>query len=217
MFVMRIRGSARYFDDSPVAKPILSTLGGAEVVGRNDGSFEIVVPEADRAVGVFPHDYSEKRPECWLWGLPAFGDVEVNVRLGGLGVYEMQAWSSRNGRPAADVFIRFAPMSIARLNAAQEENGDIEPDSREMWPQLDADRITVLIGDERVPVKAFTELPAQLSESNSGPEYLVVVSSRDYERNIISIMIEDRLTIDGRTTVDYGEGHFFGFLDRSSG
>ncbi len=207
----RIYGMARYYNGEPVCRPIVSAMGMAAAVGGDDGYFEIVLSGRARSVGIFAPDYSKATLECWLWEVPLVEHTRLDVRIGGLEVYELGAWVSSKGSYAPDILIHFIPMSLTRINQATAGRKDVGV-SPEAWPHLKPDDVEVFIGEQQVPIKTFHQYPDPISESCTRPGYILAVPGRDHEGKILKVQVHDHVQISGRDIMERGEGFFLGFL-----
>lgn len=90
-------------------------------------------------------DYGINKLEYWGWNLPAFEHTEINIRIDGLEVYEINAFMIQRTQPYISMMIYFRPMSLKRALKNREKLNDNNNETIDISPILSEDDIKVKI------------------------------------------------------------------------
>ena len=209
----RLFGRATHFDGRPIAHPIVTTSGGPCAVGDAHGNFEIFLCGPARTLAVWDESYSFSTVETWLTHIDLQRDLEVDVRIGTLELYELGAWSAFSG-----VYLHFIPMSLSRsLPLVQQGLTEEELIGHpEVWPHLAEQDVRVLVGGDEVPISSFSEFEDFMSERDGKrcirPGYIVGISKQHWKPGVVKVEVSQRLELDGTEILDQGEAYYLGMM-----
>src|SRR6056297_354831 len=154
---------------------------------NSDGFYTMEVKQ-DQYMGIAGvKDYGVNYLECWAWNVPAFSDLEINMRIDKLEVYALNAFVPQGGYP--QIIIYFRPMSLTRDKINKENSND----NSSIAPKLDLNSIEVMVNDLNVKILSLNEVNEYTPEDK--PEsYLVSVEKPKLIKglNLIKVIIKDQ-------------------------
>jgi len=167
--------------------------------------------EAERGLymGIFAvKDYAVTNLEYWGWNLPAFEDTEINMKIGGLELYSINAFLIQMGPPGISMMIYIRPMSLKRYMKIQEVTELNNEEILDISPNLNENDINITIDGmttEILGINRITEAAVGNSQKVIG--YIIQTSfpEIEYSKEYIKIHI----TLKDDETGEKGEGSLF--------
>jgi hypothetical protein len=222
----RLSGRVTDFDGAPVAAFVVAIgYDGLAALAGADGNYEIWLPEVPLpSLVVVDQQYGSGRIETWVYGYHPRHDLQLNVRMGEIEVYELQAWRANCGLKAD-----FIPLSLGlanRLREAMGEDFSTSAFNRLFGSLVDAkaflnrEDIAVDLDGEPLRVTGSWErqdlLPGGKTEAEqSRPEYSLqltdkTVTGKPGTTQVLRLTIT-RQRVDGdRIATERGEGYYLG-------
>lgn len=188
---IKIYGRLTDFEDNPLNNGDIFLLDDrfnivSEVKTDKTGYYEMMV-EKGRYMGLAGvKDYTESNLEFWAWHVPAFNDLEINMRNDSLEVYALNAFVPQGGYP--QIMLYFRPMSLKRYKKQQKNNSE----DGFIAPELKKDNIEVRINNKVVKILELNEVIESAGEENMRA-YLLSVAKPELkaDNNIIHIVLND--------------------------
>jgi hypothetical protein len=174
----------------------------------DNGYYSINVKKGDYTAIAAVKDYIDEKLEYWGWNLPAYEDMEVNMRIDKLEIYAINAFMIQRSRPNNSIMIYFRPMSLIYYKKMQ---NDINKDNKtllDIAPTLSKNEIIVSVNESTSEILEFTKVKEMAIDN--GKEitgYLLQIpmdginDAKDYQKiHIVVCSVE---------TGEKGEGSLF--------
>jgi hypothetical protein len=232
----RLYGRATDFEGHPIAAYV-SANGhpGCTAQAAPDGHYEIWLPETYfPAFFVADTGYAQKSLEVWVYDYRPRADLELDMRIGQLELYELQAW-----RGIAGLKVDFIPQSIGLINRALRAAGpghrqeqtralaDVYFGMSDAKPFLNQQDISVELDGKPLTIDGWWEREEPLSRSlaallgpdtdrpRSRPEYTLQLSDApgfdDPGKTQVLRVVISRRYVDGNAVItEKGEGYYLG-------
>ncbi len=212
--LIKIHGKLTDFEGNPISNGFVDIYKDkfSQYVFRSktdeNGNYILEVKSGFYMAIAAVKDHGIKNLECWNWNLPAFEDMEINMRINGLEVYAINAFMIQRSRPNNSLMIYFRPMSLKRVQKFQ-KNTDINSETIvDIAPTLDKNDIDVTIDGQRVEIIGMNKVMEEAVESHQKViGYLIQVSISKigfkHQYTKIHIALKDR------ETGERGEGSLF--------
>lgn len=153
-------------------------------------------------------DHGIKYLEYWGWNLPAFEDMEINMRINGLEVYAINAFMIQRSRPNNSLMIYFRPMSLKRVQKFREGIGTGNDTILDVTPTLDKNDIDVTVDGQQVEIIGMNRVMEEVVESHQkvmGYLIQVSISGIEFKQQYSKIHI----ALKDKETGEKGEGSLF--------
>jgi len=151
-------------------------------------------------------DYGVNNLEYWGWNLPAFEDTEINMRIGGLELYAINAFLIQIAPPS--MMIYFRPMSLKRYIKLQENTDETGNTVIDVSPDLHKDDINVNINGETAAIMGINRVIETAPDNiQKVVGYLIQTSFPEIDNKQEYIKIN--ITLKDRETGETGEGSLF--------
>jgi len=174
------------------------------------GEYKIFVQKGSYLALMAHKDYKTKYLEYWAWNPPAYRDLQIDPRIGGIEVYAMNAFKPQGAYPS--LLIYFRPMSLKRsLNAPK------KTDIMDISPNLSADDIDLKINGSPVQILELNRVQEYAGGIGSVIAYLV--QSTLPRRSLIAYLIQAALH-SKKLEAGKGVDHFridLSLIDRQTG
>lgn len=191
-----ISGKATDFDNNP--------LQDATVEIKNDhfkaiyqtctnvnGEYRIYVERGLYLALMAYKDYKTKYLEYWAWNFPAYQDLQINPRIGGIEVYAMNAFMPQGAYPSLVIYFR--PMSLKRSHNMEGMKALKKTSVIDISPDLSKDDIELRINGKPVKILELNRVNEYAGGINSIVAYLI--QSTLPKRSIIAYLIQAALPI----------------------
>jgi len=213
--MVNISGKLTDFDGDPIyngdveVKDAIMTRYAYITKTDEYGNYSIKVKKGMYMAIAAVKDYRTKFLEYWGWHLPAVCDIEINMRIGGLEIYAINAFMIQRSRPYNTVMVYFRPMSLKRTIEFENntEHGS-ETNYDVLALNLSKEDVEIRIDEQTANILAINKVTEKAVESPiqiSG--YLVQVSVPEMESQKEYIKIH--ITVADRETGERGEGCLF--------
>lgn len=158
-----------------------------QTLSEENGTFALCVPDGSYPFLTAVRDYGERYLEYWAQNVPAYGDLELHMRIDTLEVYGLHAFIVKGAAKALSIYFR--PMSLEKFKAGE---ADIAPvltenditvtiNGQESRVYV-ADRVREYIGEEGRYLSAYlirTSIPEGVKEWER-----IDITVRDPEKHI---------------------------------
>lgn len=217
--VYRLHGRVTDFDGKPI-EAVVSANGvpGVATSTDRDGKYELRLP--DRLVPsllAMDAGFGKDTLECWVYGYWPEDDLALDMRVGQIEVYELNAWRGYCG-----LKVDFIPMSvgISGLLGQGKQPGLLKSvgpalSDGDIAAELDGVPVDVLAMHKREEItsrKGMNNAPFE-----SRPEYSLQLAepaaSRDKSPGgvqVLRVTVRHHLKQDGRDVIERGEGLYLG-------
>lgn len=150
------------------------------------GEYEISVEKGLYMALIAYKDYKTKYLEYWAWNVPAYQDLQINPRIGGLEVYAMNAFKPQGAYPS--LFIYFRPMSLKRGQNFESRKAIKKADVIDISPDLSKDCIEVKINGKPVEILELNRVKEYAGGIDSIIAYLAQLTMP--KKSLIAYLIE---------------------------
>lgn len=150
------------------------------------GEYKISVKKGPYMALTAYKDYKIKWLEYWVWNIPAYQDLRINPRIGGIEVYAMNAFRPQGAYPS--LFIYFRPMSLKRYQEFEKKKTDKKIDIIDVSPYLSKDDIEVKIDNKPVKILELNRVREYADGIYSLIAYLVQLTLP--KRSLIAYLIQ---------------------------
>lgn len=156
------------------------------------GEYEISVKKGLYMALMAHKDYKTKYLEYWAWNIPAYQDLNINPRIGGIEVYAMNAFKPQGAYPS--IFIYFRPMSLKRYQEFEKRKDTIKKiDTIDIAPKLSKNDIKVRINGKPVEILELNRVREYADGFYSIIAYLAQLTLP--KRSLISYLIQAALPL----------------------
>jgi hypothetical protein len=152
-------------------------------------------------------DYGVNALEYWGWNLPAFEDIEINMRIDGLEVYAINAFMIQRSQPYTSMMIYFRPMSLKRALKGEEKLNDNYKGIIDISPNLNEDDIEIKINEQVVNILGMNRINEKTGDNHHMIGYIIQVSIP--EKEIGQEYTKIHITLRDSETGEKGEGSLF--------
>lgn len=166
------------------------------------GEYEISVEKGLYIALMAYKDYKTKYLEYWAWNVPAYQDLQIDPRIGGLEVYAMNAFKPQGAYPS--LFIYFRPMSLKRWHDFESRKDIKKTDVIDISPDLSKDCIEVKINKKPVKILELNRVEEYAGGINSIIAYLAQLTMP--KRSLIAYLIKAIFPMreaESRETLEY--------------
>ncbi len=172
--MIKIYGKVTDFDDNSVTnakieikdknfKTIYQTLSDIK------GKYTLKLKKGTYTALTASRDYKTKNLEYWVWNVPAYQDLQINPRIGGLELYAMNGFIPQGAYPS--LIIYFRPMSLKRF---KEEEGNFKSKiTIDIAPDLSKNDIELKINNEQVNILEINKIKEFAGNDQSIFAYLI--------------------------------------------
>jgi len=150
----------------------------------NKGEYKIFVQKGSYLALIAHKDYKTKNLEYWAWNPPAYNNLQIDPRIGGIEVYAMNAFKPQGAYPS--LLIYFRPMSLKRSRNPPKKTGVID-----ISPDLSADDIDLKINGSSVKILELNRVQEYAGGIGSVIAYLA--QSTLPRRSLIAYLIQAAL------------------------
>jgi len=153
-------------------------------------------------------DYAINFLEYWGWNIPAFEDMEINMRIDGIEVYGINAFLIQRSRPNITMMVYFRPMSLVKCKIVR---NTINPNSEsivDIAPELEIGDIDITVDGQTPAIMGINRVTERAMENQiklTGYLVQLTVPESVYHREYVKIHISLR----DRATGERGEGCLF--------
>lgn len=158
---------------------------------NDNGEYKIFVEKGLYLAFLACKDYKTKYLEYWAWNVPAYQDLQLNPRIGGIEVYAMNAFVPQGAYPS--LLIYFRPMSLKRFHNTERTNALKKQEIIDISPDLSRDDVEVKINGNLVKILELNRVKEYAGGISSLIAYLV--QSALPRRSIIAYLIYSALPI----------------------
>ena len=214
--VYRVSGKVTDFDDKPIEAVVQACVPGVATSTNGTGSYELWLP--DRHIPwlmALDSGYGKSTLECWAYDYLPQSDLELDLRIGQVELYELRAW-----RGFCGIKIDFLPMSVGLVNAMTEGKESARDNS--ISPRLSSKDVEVRLDDKLVDILSLHRReeickPGDTPVSYSREEYALQVadtgrspSSPRGSVQVLRVAVRHDLKEAGSSVVERGEGLYLG-------
>ena len=157
--MIKIYGKVTDFNDNPMEnakieikdskfKAIYQTLSDIK------GKYTLHIRKGTYMALTAYKDYKTKNLEYWAWNVPAYQDLQINPRIGGLELYAMNGFIPQGAYPS--LIIYFRPMSLKRFK--EEEENFKSKITIDIAPALSEKDIELKINNEQVDILGMNKV-----------------------------------------------------------
>jgi hypothetical protein len=225
---IKVFGRVTDFENNPLQDAVVEIKNNHfEAIQRtytnSAGEYEILVEKGLYIALTAYKDYKTKYLEYWAWNVPAYQDLQIDPRIGGLEVYAMNAFRPQMAYPS--LFIYFRPMSLKRSQEFESRSASKKIDVIDISPNLSKNCIEVKINRETVKILELNRVREYAGGINSIIAYLAQLTMP--KRSLIAYLIKVAfhiktksrgnlgytrvdVTITDAQTSEKGEGCLFG-------
>ena len=203
-----LSGRVSDFAGNPL-RAIVHAVGLEGVAALTDevGKYDLLLPSVHiRALQAYDAGYGKTSLECWIYDYTPHGDLELDLRIGQLEVYELRAWRGFLG-----VKMDFLPMSLACVLSAL-VHGDC---MGRYAPELLPGDIKVILDGIETPLLSVDRRKEMLSGNefiDQRDEYSLHVSDRDLppsrKGHLQALQIVLRHRYPENDVIEQGEGFY---------
>jgi hypothetical protein len=196
-----VKGRVSDFANQPIVKATIEfqdELHTALAVAESDaeGNFSITLKK--RSYTIFAvKDYKVKYLEYWHWNYQPNHMKSLDIKIDGIEMYGMKAWSTATGYPGLMVFVR--PMSLGRWKELGSPGSDQIPSEGTLaiTPELDLSGVTALLDDRPLKLRGVNLVREYITDKFYLHAYLIHVdpgadvSRTDIVRGSLCLIVND--------------------------
>ena len=212
----RVSGKVTDFEGKPIEAVVQACVPGVATSTNGTGSYELWLP--DRHIPwlmALDSGYGKSTLECWAYDYLPQSDLELDLRIGQVELYELRAW-----RGFCGIKIDFLPMSVGLVNAMTEGKESARDNS--ISPRLSSKDVEVRLDDKLVDILSLHRReeickPGDTPVSYSREEYALQVadtgrspSSPRGSVQVLRVAVRHDLKEAGSSVVERGEGLYLG-------
>lgn len=156
---LEINGKVTDFDESPIDGALVMIKG--EDFGHfvdttysdSTGQYSLLVKKGKYSglAAVRMEDYGKTRLEFWAYEIPAYKDLNINIRYHRLEVYGVNIFQIQGAYPGYSIYFR--PMSLTRYATADKESEILD-----IAPPADQVDIEVMINGESAKINSIQKV-----------------------------------------------------------
>jgi hypothetical protein len=199
-----ILGKVTDFDGNPLQDAAVGVKNNRfqtvyETRTNTDGEYRLCVKKnLYMALAAFK-DYKTKYLEYWAWNIPAYQDLQIDPRIGGMEVYAMNAFRPQGAFPS--LFIYFRPMSLKRFQVIQNKKALRKSDIIDISPNLSKDDIEVRINKRPIGILELNRVKEYAGGIESIIAYLVHLALP--RRSIMAYLVQSTFPFKSKKTLEY--------------
>ena len=167
----KVSGMVTDFKGNPLDKSEVKILGKSsfdpvyETVTDINGKYVFDVDEGQYMALVSFYEYGTRYLENWNWNFQISQDAEVNMRIGEIEVYSINAFVPQ-GSPPPKVMIYFRPCSLKKYIQSKNDIENSIVDYTCFGNNLDNCDVTITVNDENVAVTKYDRILEVCGDKN---------------------------------------------------
>lgn len=217
--IYQLAGRVTDFSGKPLKATVHANgLEGVATLTDDDGRYTLWLPDIRmRALQAYDAEYGRTNIETWIYDYRPKGDLNLDIRIGQIEIYELQAWRGYLG-----VKLDFIPMSVAYVLRCLESSAK---GKGKFAPAFNQDDIAVMADDVQARIMSINrreleffgrDVPADFTPPDPQDEYSVQAavpdSSPGAERGSLQV-VKVVLKHEENGIIERGEAFYLGLTN----